>query len=127
ISETMLNSDMVEIVRKSITVHSNWAMKFSIMSRDMSHFNLGLGATDTSDLQAVLDNFPSLPSCTGLGECITTKNYQSLSLLMKTQVERFVDNIYRSINCPLLIVGPGVKKAGQMCSACSSVVQTLFT
>jgi hypothetical protein len=126
ISETMLNSDKIEIVRKSITVHSNWAMKFSIMSRDMSHFNIGLGTTDISDLQAVLDNFSSLPFCKGLTESITTKIYQSLSPPVQIQTERFVDNVYRSINCPLLIVDLGASKVNSTCASCLRIWQSII-
>jgi len=130
ISETILNSDMVEIVKKSITVHSTWAMKFSLFSRDMSHFNLGLGVTEMSDLQAVLDNFHALPCCKGLTDILNNKNVNLLSLQMKVLVERFVDNVFRSVNCPLLIVNPEprkieVSKFDGSCSHCHNLSQNL--
>lgn len=48
ISETLLNTDLVEIVRKSISIQPNWGMKFSVMATDATKFNLGLDASDIS-------------------------------------------------------------------------------
>ncbi|XP_035704873.1 uncharacterized protein LOC118434776 [Folsomia candida] len=105
ISETFLNSDLVEIVRKSISILPNWGMKFSVMAKDMSRFNLGLDVSDITDIQAVLNNFDAFPVCNGSGgEGIRDSSSQSAGLSDMMNVTLYSDRKCRSKQCPLLLL-----------------------
>ena len=106
ISETILSSRLIEIIRRSITISNpSSQMNFSVYGQLVPQFASSMVASSVAEVQSILNRFANVSICAGIDMKQESRVGSSVSESLNAQSKfyRHVDNYYRSTECPLVL------------------------